>query len=159
MRIQICAGGRMKASPFADLFTDYQNRFNQQGPTIGLTGCDLTEFDDNPSTPNKTKTATAAKLDKVRTESAVAVILDETGKHLTSPALADKLAGWRDDGHSLCTFFIGDAYGFDDTFRQSADLCLSLGTFTYPHLMARVILMEQLYRSVCILKGHPYHHG
>lgn len=149
----------MKTSPFADLFTEYQNRFNQQGPSIGLPGCDLTEFDDNPSTSNKSKTATLAKLNKAQTESAVSVVLDETGQNLTSPALADKLAGWRDDGHNLCTFFIGDAYGFDNAFRKSADLCLSLGPLTHPHLMARVILMEQLYRGICILKGHPYHHG
>ena len=85
------------------------------------------------------------------------VMLDETGRTLSSTELADILARWRDDGVRETRFLIGAADGFDDADRADADLLLSFGRATWPHLLARAMLAEQLYRATSILAGHPYH--
>ena len=85
------------------------------------------------------------------------VVLDERGASLTSTALADKLGRWRDEGVREVRFLIGAADGHDEATRQSADLLLSLGPATWPHLLVRAMLAEQLFRATSILAGHPYH--
>jgi len=85
------------------------------------------------------------------------VMLDETGEMLGSKAFADRLGRWRDDGVREARFLIGAADGFDDADRARADLLLSFGRLTWPHLMARAMLAEQLFRATSILAGHPYH--
>ena len=89
--------------------------------------------------------------------SSVTVLLDEKGKSLTSLAFAEQLGRWRDDGKREARFMIGAADGFDDGARGQADLLLNFGTMTWPHLMARAMLAEQLWRAASILAGHPYH--
>jgi len=88
---------------------------------------------------------------------AVTIILDEKGKSLGSVAFADQLGRWRDDGVREARFLIGAADGFGDADRAAADLLLNFGTMTWPHLMARAMLAEQLWRAASILAGHPYH--
>jgi 23S rRNA (pseudouridine1915-N3)-methyltransferase len=85
------------------------------------------------------------------------VLLDETGEAVGSKALAERLGRWRDDGVRECRLLIGGADGFDDAQRATADLLLSFGRLTWPHLLARAMLAEQLYRATSILAGHPYH--
>lgn len=85
------------------------------------------------------------------------VLLDETGENLPSRVLAERLGGWRDDGVRECRFMIGAADGFGDAERAQADLLLSFGRATWPHLMARAMLAEQLWRATSILANHPYH--
>ena len=85
------------------------------------------------------------------------VMLDETGEMLGSVAFAGRLGAWRDDGVREARFLIGGADGFTDDDRAGADLLLSFGRATWPHLMARAMLAEQLYRATTILTGHPYH--
>lgn len=85
------------------------------------------------------------------------VLLDEKGKSLSSTAFADQLSRWRDDGVRETRFLIGAADGFDDVARAGADLLISFGTMTWPHMMARAMLAEQLWRASSILAGHPYH--
>ncbi|MCW3834652.1 23S rRNA (pseudouridine(1915)-N(3))-methyltransferase RlmH [Sphingomonas canadensis] len=85
------------------------------------------------------------------------VMLDETGENLPSRVLAGRLGAWRDDGVREARFLIGAADGFDDTQRGQADLLLSFGRATWPHLMARAMLAEQLWRATSILANHPYH--
>ena len=87
----------------------------------------------------------------------VTVILDERGEMWSSEKLADQLARWRDGGKREARFMIGGADGFDDGDRSSADLLLSFGRATWPHLMVRAMLAEQLYRATTIVAGHPYH--
>jgi len=88
---------------------------------------------------------------------AVRVVLDERGKALTSTELARKLEAWRDDGKREARFLIGAADGHDDQERSEADLLLSFGPATWPHLLARAMLAEQLFRATSILANHPYH--
>jgi len=85
------------------------------------------------------------------------ILLDEKGEMLGSMAFAEKLGRWRDDGVREARFLIGAADGFDDAARQEADLLVSFGRATWPHLMARAMLAEQLFRATSILANHPYH--
>ena len=85
------------------------------------------------------------------------VLLDETGEVLPSMVLAERLGRWRDDGVREARFEIGAADGFGDADRADADLLLSFGRATWPHLLARAMLAEQLFRATSILAGHPYH--
>ena len=86
----------------------------------------------------------------------VVVALDERGEPATSASFAQKLGGWRDAGQEV-TFLIGGADGLDDALRARADWQLALGRLTWPHLLVRLLLVEQLYRASTILAGHPYH--
>lgn len=85
------------------------------------------------------------------------IILDEKGAPLGSMAFAERLGRWRDDGVREARFLIGAADGFSDAERRGADLLLGFGAMTWPHLLARAMLAEQLWRATSILAGHPYH--
>ena len=87
----------------------------------------------------------------------VTVVLDERGEALSSMAFARKLEGWRDGGKREARFVIGAADGHDDQARGQADLLLSFGPATWPHMLARAMLAEQLFRATAILANHPYH--
>ena len=87
----------------------------------------------------------------------VSIVLDERGAALSSVELANKLEGWRDGGRREARFLIGAADGHDEEQRHNADLLLSFGSATWPHLLVRAMLAEQLYRATSILANHPYH--
>jgi 23S rRNA (pseudouridine1915-N3)-methyltransferase len=88
---------------------------------------------------------------------AVTVVLDERGQPLSSMDLAKKLERWRDGGKREARFLIGGADGHDEADRSGADLLLSFGPATWPHLLVRAMLAEQLFRATSILANHPYH--
>lgn len=85
------------------------------------------------------------------------VALDESGKLLSSRELAMQLCEWQDQGAGTVVFLIGGANGHAEALKQRADLKLSFGRMTLPHMLARVVLAEQIYRAKSILDGHPYH--
>ena len=85
------------------------------------------------------------------------ILLDEKGKQLSSEELAGQLESWRDGGVREARFVIGAADGHEDAERAGADLLLAFGAATWPHLLARAMLLEQLFRATSILAGHPYH--
>jgi 23S rRNA (pseudouridine1915-N3)-methyltransferase len=87
----------------------------------------------------------------------VTVVLDERGQPLASTELAKKLEAWRDHGKREARFLIGAADGHGEDQRRAADLLLSFGAATWPHLLARAMLAEQLFRATSILANHPYH--
>ena len=89
--------------------------------------------------------------------SAVTVVLDERGEALSSVLLAKQLEAWRDGGKREAQFLIGGADGHDERDRANADLLLSFGPATWPHLLVRAMLAEQLFRATSILANHPYH--
>ena len=89
--------------------------------------------------------------------SAISVVLDERGEALSSKALAAKLEQWRDSGKREARFLIGAADGHGERQRTAADLLLSFGPATWPHLLVRAMLAEQLFRATSILANHPYH--
>lgn len=85
------------------------------------------------------------------------VLLDERGRDLSSEELARQLGRWRDEGVRETRFLIGAADGHDDAARAAADMLIAFGRATWPHLLVRAMLAEQLYRAATILTGHPYH--
>ena len=90
-------------------------------------------------------------------DNGVTILLDEKGEQFGSQAFARKLEQWRDGGRREARFLIGGADGFDDAERAGADLLLAFGKATWPHLLARAMLAEQLFRATSILANHPYH--
>jgi 23S rRNA (pseudouridine1915-N3)-methyltransferase len=90
-------------------------------------------------------------------EGSVTILLDEKGEQLGSVDFARRLERWRDGGRREARFLIGGADGFGDEERQRADLLLGFGKATWPHLLARAMLAEQLFRATSILANHPYH--
>jgi 23S rRNA (pseudouridine1915-N3)-methyltransferase len=101
--------------------------------------------------------AEGALLARAIPDGAALCVLDERGKVLSSPELADVLAGWRDGGRQDAALVIGGADGVDPSLRARADLVLSFGRMVWPHMLVRVMMAEQLYRAATILSGSPYH--
>jgi len=135
--LHIVARGKIGRSPEADLVDRYLKRI--QWPTR------VTELPDRggniPDLPGN----------------AITIILDERGQALSSVELAKKLETWRDGGKREARFVIGAADGHDEAQRAEADLLLSFGPATWPHLLVRAMLAEQLFRATSILANHPYH--
>lgn len=137
MRLHIVARGRLGGSPEADLVGRYAKRIAWP--------LKITELPDVGGTVPQA-------LSPHRE-----VLLDERGKALSSEDFAHLLGRWRDDGVREARFLIGAADGHGAEARAGADLLLSFGAMTWPHLLARAMLTEQLWRATAILAGHPYH--
>jgi 23S rRNA (pseudouridine1915-N3)-methyltransferase len=135
--LHIVARGKIGRSPEGDLVDRYLKRIGW--PTR------LTELPDR-----------GGKMPDPSANS-VTVTLDEKGKALSSTELAKALEGWRDGGKREARFLIGAADGHDEQQRRGADLLLSFGPATWPHLLVRAMLAEQLFRATSILANHPYH--
>ncbi len=107
--------------------------------------------------PERQVEAEAEELLAAVPPGAALVALDERGRDLTSEALAGQLGRWRDEGARAAAFLIGGPDGLGAAARERASLVLSLGRMTWPHMLVRAMLAEQLYRATTILAGHPYH--
>lgn len=137
MLLHIVARGRIGRGPEAELVARYVKRLTWP--------VKITELPD-----------TGGRVPPVEPQTRI-VMLDEAGDMLGSMAFAERLGRWRDDGVREARFMIGAADGFDDAARADADLLLSFGRATWPHLLARAMLAEQLWRATSILANHPYH--
>jgi 23S rRNA (pseudouridine1915-N3)-methyltransferase len=137
MLLHIVARGKIGRSPEAELVDRYVKRIAWP--------MKVTELSDRDGQP--------APLPA----NSISVLLDERGSALSSMALAHKLEGWRDGGKREARFTIGAADGHGEEDRAKADLLLSFGAATWPHLLARAMLAEQLFRATSILANHPYH--
>jgi 23S rRNA (pseudouridine1915-N3)-methyltransferase len=135
--LHIVARGKIGRSPEAELVDRYVKRMSW--PTK------LTELPDR-----------GGKVPELPAN-CVSIVLDERGKALSSAELAKKLECWRDEGRREARFLIGAADGHEEEQRKRADLLLSFGAATWPHLLVRAMLAEQLYRATSILANHPYH--
>lgn len=138
MLLHIVARGRIGRSPEAELVERYMKRIAWPSR--------ITEL------PDRGGKAPSAPL-----APAVTVMLDEGGAQLSSMTFAEKLGRWRDEGMRECRFLIGAADGFTDEERAAAAQRIAFGAMTWPHLMARAMLAEQLWRATSILANHPYH--
>ncbi|MGC6475168.1 MAG: 23S rRNA (pseudouridine(1915)-N(3))-methyltransferase RlmH [Parvibaculales bacterium] len=157
MRIQIRAIGNYKNTPETALIQDYLKRL-EAGRAIGINQVTIQEIKSIRARQGEDiKTLEADKLMAGVPASACVVALDERGKNITSRAFAELLNQSLQNGHSDMVFMIGGADGLADNLRQSAQHVLSLGKMTLPHLLARLVLAEQLWRGVSILTNHPYH--
>ena len=137
MLLHIIARGKIGRSPEAELVARYEKRLAWPSRLTELpeTGGKVPD----PLTPSRT------------------VLLDERGRQLSSGEFAAILGRWRDEGVREARFVLGAVDGHSDSERGDADLLLAMGTMTWPHLLARAMLAEQLYRATTILAGHPYH--
>ncbi len=158
MRIGLHAVGRWRAGPEKTLTDDYLTRAQGAGRSLGLTGFTLTEVEEKRRLEGDAlKSAEAALLKTTLPRGSKLVMLDERGRMEPSPAFAARLGQWRDSGVSDLAFIIGGADGLDPAFRDQADHLLAFGPMTWPHMLVRVLMSEQIYRAVSILSGHPYH--
>ncbi len=137
MLLHIVARGKIGRSPEAELVERYLKR-TAWPPTIGEPPARDGKL---PPTPSNS----------------VTIVLDERGQALPSRELAKKLEAWRDGGKREARSVIGAAAGHDPAQRGAADLLLSFGPATWPHLLVRAMLAEQLFRATSILANHPYH--
>ncbi len=153
MRLSILAVGRLKAGPEAALVRDYLARFDASGRALGLGPARVFEVADKRG---RGAVAESALILGKRPAGPLAA-LDERGLRLDSPTFAAHLAAWRDGGARDLSFAIGGADGHARALLDEADLVLSFGAMVWPHMLARVMLAEQLYRAVTILSGGPYH--
>lgn len=142
LSIDLIAVGKLKNDPLADVFEDYKRRLVWKFSLIEL--------------EDKSQSGQLLKITEKLNPHAALVVLDERGKSLSSRAFAGKLDGWQTT-HGHVQLVIGGADGLSDTVRQKADLLMGFGAQTWPHMLARVMLMEQIYRAQQILAGHPYH--
>jgi 23S rRNA (pseudouridine1915-N3)-methyltransferase len=147
-RLRVIAVGRESSGPEAELFARYAKRMN---PVLGLVA--LADGVGNAAEIKRRESALI--LGKIGAGDFV-VALDQGGAMPDSVGLATMFAGWRDSGRAVA-FVIGGAEGLDGAVLARAEARLSLGRLTLPHMLARVLLAEQLYRAQCILAGHPYH--
>ena len=158
MRIMIAAIGRLKTGAEKELVERYQKRFDGTGRTIGLGPLVIAELlESRDSNAAGRKSDESLRLLDRSGERALIVALDEKGRSWDSEKLAEWVGQHRDDGTSEIAFLVGgpDGHGRDVIERSSVQL--SLGAMTLPHGLARVVLVEQLYRVATILSGHPYH--
>lgn len=154
MKINIAAIGRMKPGPKAALLADYLDRATAAGRQLALGPFSVTEIDERKA---RDRAAQSSRLIEVVPAGATAIALDERGETLSSPEFARLLATLRDQGTGEVALLIGGADGHDKVLRGRADRLLSFGPMVWPHMLARVMLAEQLYRAVSILSGGPYH--
>ena len=143
LTIDLICIGRMKGHDFAEAFEAYRRMVPAKINVYELDG--------------RSHKEEIEKINAKLSAQAALIVMDETGKNFSSREFADRLNQIQVMGHSHIQFVIGGADGLTDNIRSRANLILSLGRLTWPHMMARVMLIEQIYRALQILAGHPYH--
>jgi 23S rRNA (pseudouridine1915-N3)-methyltransferase len=152
----VLAVGKAGRGPESELCARYAERAARAGRSLGLGRVDVREVADGQG-PQRVDTEAARLL--ARRPPGPLVALDERGDAVGSVRFADRLQGWLDAGESSVVFAIGGADGHGVALLAAAAWRMSLGPMTLPHLLARAIVLEQIYRAVTIRLGHPYHRG
>ena len=151
MKLHIIAVGRWRECPERALWQEYTKRLGWE--------CSLKEVEVKQTLPaDKLKIKEAELLLAAVPEGAAIIALDEYGKQLTSPQFAEMIQTFQLNGRDIA-FLIGGASGHGEAVLKKAERKLSLGAMTWPHMMVRAMLSEQIYRAHAILSGHPYHRG
>jgi 23S rRNA (pseudouridine1915-N3)-methyltransferase len=157
MRVTIVAIGRQKSGPDRELAERYRKRASDAGRQLGFRAIEIVEIKESRGRErDKRVLEESIALATVIPEDAVVVALDERGVNLDSAAFAGQVQAWRNGGRNI-VFVLGGADGLSAEMKQRATLTLAFGAATWPHQLARIMLLEQLYRAVTILTGHPYH--
>ena len=152
MRVRVFWIGKTRLPGVAALTAEYAKRL---GRYCEFQGHELREVLREGKRSAGELTAAEASL-LARSEGSFRVALDPAGRRWSSPELAAFLEKKRDGGNRAVAFCVGSAEGFSQPFREQADLLLALSPMTLPHELARVVLLEQLYRAFTLLAGHPY---
>ena len=158
MRIVVAAIGRLKQGSERELAERYRKRAADAGRSAGLSAVDIVEIKES-----RARDAARRMLEEsiavanLIPERAITVILDARGESMSSEAFAGRLHGWRQQDKPAVVFIIGAADGLAPSLQEKASLAIAFGAATWPHQLIRIMLLEQLYRAVTILAGHPYH--
>jgi 23S rRNA (pseudouridine1915-N3)-methyltransferase len=152
MKLSIVAVGPLKSGPEHALITDYAKRFSGMAGALGLSGLEIIAVKSGGGLAREGERLLAKCPDKARI-----IRLDEHGPAWGSVKLSQKIAHWRDDGERALVFLIGGAEGYSDAVKAATSQTLALGPQTWPHLLVRVMIAEQIYRAASILAGSPYH--
>lgn len=153
MRITILTVGRLSRTPEGVLAQVYADRATATGRALGLGPVDILEVEGRKPGRDGEGEALLASLPP----HARLIACDEGGRAWPSQPFAERLAGLRDGGERRLVFIIGGADGLSAPVREAASELIAFGPQTWPHLLVRVLLTEQLYRAATILAGGPYH--
>ncbi len=156
MKLHIITVGHKPRAWISSGFQDYARRMPRELP---LLLAEVRPAHREGAGPAQIARARSTERDRILAAipaNSVRIALDERGKAITTTQLAQKLESWMQRGKDVC-FLIGGADGLDDEIKHSADLVLSLSMMTMPHALVRVVLAEQLYRAMSIIRKHPYH--
>jgi 23S rRNA (pseudouridine1915-N3)-methyltransferase len=157
MRIVVAAVGRLKRGPESELAERYRERAVKSGRGIGLRSLDIIEIAESRARDAQRRMLEESiALANIIPERAAVVLLDPRGEAIDSNGFVNRLRGWNDGGRDAA-FVIGGPDGLAPTLSESATLHLAFGALTWPHQLVRVLLLEQIYRAITILSGHPYH--
>lgn len=157
MRLVIAAIGRLKDDGERDLIARYMKRMSS-GRAVGLAPVTIEELAESRAADTGTRQDDeAARLLNLTADCDFRIVLDERGRAMSSADFARALAARRDDGVKAMAILLGGPDGHSAEMSAGAGLTLSLGPMTLPHGLARVVLVEQIYRAITILSGHPYH--
>jgi 23S rRNA (pseudouridine1915-N3)-methyltransferase len=158
MRLVVAAIGRLKDGPERELAERFRKRAEQSGRRLGFRDVEVVEIRESRAQDTGKRTLEESiALTNLIPDKAITVILDERGESLDSTTLANRLGRWRDDGRPATVFIIGGDDGLAPSLRDKANLRIAFGSATWPHQLVRVMLLEQIYRAMSILAGHPYH--
>ena len=152
MNIIVAAVGRLRSGPEQTLIDSYTKRLPW---TVDVREIEARAKNDPAAQAKQEADGLLAAIPA----GAKIVCLDSRGKVLDSEKFAGQLGQWRDDGERTLAVVIGGADGLGAEVVNKAHLVLSFGSVTWPHMLVRVLVAEQLYRAHCILTGHPYHRG
>jgi 23S rRNA (pseudouridine1915-N3)-methyltransferase len=158
MRLVVAAVGRLKRGPERELAERYRERIAKAGRAVGFNDIELIEIAESRARAvERRRIEESIAIAQLLPEGSANILLDERGKDLGSVGFTTQLQRWRDQGRSAAVFLIGGADGVAPNLREDADLILAFGAATWPHQLVRIMLLEQLYRAVTMLAGHPYH--
>jgi 23S rRNA (pseudouridine1915-N3)-methyltransferase len=157
VRLAVLAVGRLKSGPERELVERYRQRAEGLGRSLGFSGPDLVEWAESRARREEERRREEADQLLSRAGSFTLVALDERGRSISSEAFAQRVAAWRDAGRPGLACVIGGPDGLDQRVRDRAELVLSFGALTIPHQIVRALVVEQIYRALTILAGHPYH--
>ena len=158
MRIVVAAIGRLKQGPERELAERYRKRAADAGRSAGLSAVDIVEIKESRAgDADRRMLEESIAVANLIPERAITVILDARGESMSSEAFAGRLREWRQQDKPAVVFIIGAADGLAPNLKEKASLAIAFGVATWPHQLIRIMLLEQLYRAVTILAGHPYH--
>ena len=157
MRLAVIAVGRLKDGPERELCERYRERGVALGRGIGFSGPDIVEIAEGRGRRPEERKREEAQAILAKVQPGLIIALDERGRQLGSDAFATRLATARDSGTGHASLIIGGADGLSEEIRDRADITLAFGALTIPHQIVRALVLEQLYRAMTIISGHPYH--
>ncbi|UCD69888.1 MAG: 23S rRNA (pseudouridine(1915)-N(3))-methyltransferase RlmH [Betaproteobacteria bacterium] len=156
MKLHIVSVGHKPPDWISRGFQEYSRRMPRELPIVLTELRPVVRASKNAAQINRARAKEAVRILAAIPSDGVKVALDEHGKTITTAQLAGRLENWMSRGQDVC-FLIGGADGLDEAVKNRADLIVSLSRLTMPHSLIRVVLAEQLYRAISIIRSHPYH--